>query len=154
MKIWNFLTTIEPFLSIQDSPPTYQLSAPHLRGHDKLELRGMLEDVYADNAGDPIVYLWAEKVKEFMQSRTIEKEEEEVNHVTEVERKDEGSVSSVECPVILTGDCIEDRKSVFQGHCAEVSSVDEVKAVIAKLYENRLVQVGGCFGVIWTNCWA
>lgn len=49
------------------------------------------------------------------------------------------NLPSIECPAILTGDCIEDRKSVFQGHYAKINSMDEVKAVIAKLYENRKI---------------
>ena len=37
----------------------------------------------------------------------------------------------------ITGDCIEDRKSVFQGHFAHVETANDVKAVISKLMENR-----------------
>ena len=38
-----------------------------------------------------------------------------------------------------TGDCIEDRKSVFQGHYAHVETAEDVKAVISKLMENRKI---------------
>ena len=39
----------------------------------------------------------------------------------------------VECPQIVTGPIIEDRKSVFQGHTATVISLAEVKAVMEEL---------------------
>lgn len=45
----------------------------------------------------------------------------------------------VNCPEIVTGDIIEDRKSVFQGHTATVKSLDEVKLVISRLYENKKI---------------
>ena len=47
----------------QDCPPSYQLSAPHLRGADKTALAAGLEEVAVDNAGQPVVFLWAERVK-------------------------------------------------------------------------------------------
>ena len=37
--------------------------------------------------------------------------------------------SGAKCPEILTGGCIEDRKSVFQPHFARVNSMEEVKLV-------------------------
>merc|ERR1712013_921449 len=39
----------------------------------------------------------------------------------------------VECPQIVTGPTLEDRKSVFQGHAATVMSLAEVKVVMNKL---------------------
>ena len=38
-----------------------------------------------------------------------------------------------ECPQIVTGPTLEDRKSVFQGHAAKVTSLAEVKAVMEEL---------------------
>ena len=58
------------------------------------------------------MYLWVEKIKEFMENRSDAKENKE----TEEEVEDEPRLPSMECPPILTGDCFEDRKSVFQVH--------------------------------------
>jgi hypothetical protein len=46
---------------------------------------------------------------------------------------------STKCPEIVTGSCIEDRKSVFQAHFAAVSSADEVAAVITSLLANKKI---------------
>eukprot|EP00741_Cyanophora_paradoxa_P025356 tig00000367_g24475.t1 len=43
------------------------------------------------------------------------------------------------CPPIHTGDPITDRKSKFVAHVAAVHSDDEVRAVIAKLYEDKKI---------------
>jgi hypothetical protein len=41
----------------------------------------------------------------------------------------------VKCPEILTGECIEDRKSVFQPHFAKVTSLAEVQQVTWNHFE-------------------
>ena len=56
------------------------------------------------------MYLWVEKFKEFMENFACDARE------TEEEIEDDPRLPSVECPPILTGDCFEDRKSVFQVH--------------------------------------
>ena len=45
----------------------------------------------------------------------------------------------VPCPEILTGPILEDRKSVFQGHYAQVTDVGQVQVVLEKLKENRKI---------------
>lgn len=126
------------------SPPVYQLSAPFLRGLDKSELCGLLEDIYLENVGESIVFLWVERIREFI----VEWKERNAAVVTPetdddvVEKLEEQLVlrePTIPCPSILTGDCIEDRKSIFQGHFAQVSCAEEVKKVLDKLYENRKI---------------
>lgn len=49
-----------------DSPPMYMLSAPWLKGMKRQELCGYLEEIYLENTGESIVYMWVEKIREFM----------------------------------------------------------------------------------------
>ncbi|XP_022837219.1 protein IMPACT-like [Spodoptera litura] len=44
-----------------------------------------------------------------------------------------------DCPEITHGEVIVDRKSIFQGHAAEVHSIDDVNAVLTKLKMNKKI---------------
>ena len=57
--------------------------------------------------------------------------EENIHAVVVTEDSD--AKHHVECPQIVTGPTLEDRKSVFQGHAATVFSLAEVKAVMEEL---------------------
>jgi len=131
-----------------DAPPTYQKSAPFLRGREKEVLCGLLDDIYVDNLGECVVFLWVEQIRTFLQER----KDENFDSCDSGVGNDEIVVARIEenllatalhnsslCPKITTGGTIEDRKSVFQGHTAPVKSADDVKAVIAKLYENKKI---------------
>lgn len=129
------------------SPPSYSYYAPFLSSQEKETLRGSLEEIYLENLGQSVVFLWVECVRDFLNSRQeelrqYEEEEEEVLEETVKQQevfaeiqKQEAVARSV-CPVIVSGPTIEDRKSVFQGHTAVVSSQDQVTNVIQKLMEN------------------
>ena len=111
---------------------------------EKEEITDQLRDILSSSLGMPVVFSLAECVKEYLeQPRFSEKNksvsESDVFEIEESIPKLAQKLSSIQCPAITTGDCIEDRKSVFQGHFAHVETVDEVKAVIAKLYENRKI---------------
>ena len=129
------------------APPTYQLSAPFLSTSEKFKISAEFDQLYLDNIGDSIVFLWAEQLRTFLQNRadTVITEDvddkpddkiiqEEILLVEALQKSKLGK-----CPEIVTGDIIEDRKSVFQGHTAIVKSLDEVKLVISKLYENKKI---------------
>jgi len=51
------------------SPPTYQLSAPFLSSTEKYKISAELDQLYLDNIGDSIVFLWAEQLRTFLQNR-------------------------------------------------------------------------------------
>lgn len=128
------------------SPPTYQLSAPFLSSTEKYKISAELDQLYLDNIGDSIVFLWAEQLRTFLQNRAdfIIEEDEDKGDKTSISKESliEESLQKsklVNCPEIVTGDIIEDRKSVFQGHTATVKSLDEVKLVISRLYENKKI---------------
>ena len=130
------------------SPPSYSYFAPFLSSQEKETLRGSLEEIYLENMGQPVVFLWVEFVRDFLNSRQEElrqyeeeKEEEVLEEIVkqqevfaEIQKQD--AVEWSVCPVIVSGPTIEDRKCVFQGHTAVVTSQDEVTSVIQKLMEN------------------
>lgn len=132
------------------APPTYQKSAPFLRGREKEVLCDLLDDIYVDNLGECVVFLWVEQIRTYLQERRKDDSTEcyssdLVNNKETVDTcLDEDLLAtalhnSSLCPEITTGGTIEDRKSVFQGHTATVKSADDVKAVVAKLHENKKI---------------
>ena len=79
------------------------------------------DEVYLENLGQPVIFAWVERIREFLVKRReskIEVErcltEETMLENLSLQQPVESSKSTVKCPEILTGDCIEDRKSVFQ----------------------------------------
>jgi len=129
------------------SPPSYSYFAPFLSSQEKETLRGSLEEIYLENLGQPVVFLWVECVRDFLNSRQeeIRQYEEDKEEVLEEIVKQQQVFAEIQkreaversvCPVIVSGPTIEDRKSVFQGHTAVVTSQDEVTSVIQKLMEN------------------
>jgi hypothetical protein len=130
------------------APPTYQKSAPFLRGREKEVLCDLLDDIYVDNLGECVVFLWVEQIRTFLQER----DDNIDSYSTDLVDNDETVDTSLEenllatalhnsslCPKITTGGTIEDRKSVFQGHTASVKSAEDVKLVLSKLYENKKI---------------
>lgn len=149
-----------------DAPPEYQLNAPWLRGEERRNLEGALADVYCENIGESIVYLWVEKIREFLQAKTgtdIKDKEEllrelKVNLTTEVDHGDDFDPSSVlvdihidhsehsseqgdnwECPPITHAECVTDRRSTFQAHLAPLVHKSQVRMVLDKLRENKKI---------------
>jgi len=143
------LTVTMPPTYPNDSPPVFEISAPYLNRQDKQRLLIKLEEIYADNfIGEPgVIYAWAECVREFVeecQSVTAvpTTPQAKVDEETSLEgvsgdfsnrlkiKNSSLSCSTTKCPEILTGQCIEDRKSVFQPHYAKVTTLEEVHLVI------------------------
>ena len=120
--------------------PKYEISAPFLDRDEKEELELQLRDILSSSVGMPVIFSLSECIKEFLDNRNSQTVKVQ-NSGTQNEIVGEPILipSSVKCPAIVTGDCIEDRKSVFQGHFAVVESMVEVQAVIAKLLENRKI---------------
>ena len=125
------------------APPTYCLSAPTLSAAEKNDLSATLEQLYLDNRGECLVFLWTEELRTFLHNRDlcdnntnpVVGDESVVENISLALEK-----SSLElCPDIVTGEILEDRKSVFQGHTASVKSHDEVQLVLRKLYTNKKI---------------
>ncbi|RUS89850.1 hypothetical protein EGW08_002380, partial [Elysia chlorotica] len=114
----------------------------------------------SENPGEDLVYLLAEGVREFLQNFTEEGKiqgcmssisvesfyvEEEfdpslLGEFTKLSFKEDLlKSSSVECPNIIHGETLTDRKSTFQPHLAVVVDKTQVSAVMSKLYENKKI---------------
>ncbi|KAM8967696.1 protein IMPACT isoform 2-T2 [Pelodytes ibericus] len=150
------------------APPLYQLNAPWLRGQDRTALSNSLEEICLQNLGENILYLWVEKIREFLvdksQASDIADPGSRLKSTTEENDIDDDSeilVSSellnelcqnsaltgcietsedkADTPTIVHGDPISDRRSTFQAHLAPVVNPYQVKAMLSKLYENKKI---------------
>jgi len=129
-----------------NAPPTYSLFAPFLSNTNRQKLTNNLESVYLDNIGESVVFLWIEEIRQYLQNLDSSAgcdNNETCDTVINKQLQDllisDKSLPFVECPEIYTTDVFEDRKSVFQGHSAVVHNVDEVRAVMNKLKENKKI---------------
>ncbi|XP_009469539.1 PREDICTED: protein IMPACT [Nipponia nippon] len=146
-------------------PPIYQLNAPWLRGQDYMELANSLEEIYVQNLGESILYLWVEKIREVLIEKAqssdpepdIKKTSEEVDEddgddfLLDYEPIQEDPIKMLnyitsesqevdeELPSIHHGNPITDRRSTFQAHLAPVVTPRQVKRVLEKLYENKKI---------------
>ncbi|KAK2546253.1 Impact [Columba livia] len=146
-------------------PPIYQLNAPWLRGQDYMELANSLEEIYVQNLGESILYLWVEKIREVLieKAQSSDPEPDFKKTSEEVDEDDgddflldyqpvledpikmlnyvtpESHEVDEELPPIHHGHPITDRRSTFQAHLAPVVTPRQVKRVLEKLYENKKI---------------
>ncbi|CAK1589675.1 unnamed protein product [Parnassius mnemosyne] len=121
------------------APPKYELSAPWMDRREKEKLHISLDEVYLENIGETVIYQWVEKIRETLQKIKPKETPKKIsNNITVDEVLDLASLE-INCPEITHGEVIVDRKSSFQGHAAEVHSVDDVNAVLAKLKQNKKI---------------
>ncbi|XP_067833882.1 protein IMPACT isoform X3 [Heptranchias perlo] len=144
------------------APPIYQLNAPWLRGQERMVLSNSLEEIYLQNSGESILFLWVGKIRDFLQVKSqtaaAVPETQQITEEGEVDYQDdylitcqppaqqvtaivdfsEGSEDE-QCPPITHGEPITDRRSTFQGHLAPVVTTKQVKLVLQKLYENKKI---------------
>ncbi|KAF0304242.1 Protein IMPACT-A [Amphibalanus amphitrite] len=97
-----------------ESPPQYELLAPWLRGDLRNTLAAHLDGIY-----------WCVQ-------------QESVSPAA-VPPPPTIKADLSPCPEIIHGECIVDRKSVFQAHCAPVVTVQQVHQVIASLKQCRKI---------------
>ncbi|XP_037105002.1 protein IMPACT isoform X1 [Syngnathus acus] len=144
------------------APPIYQINAAWLRGAERVRLANSLEDLYVQHAGESILYMWVEKIREFLlekaqDSETVEQskqvtltaeedvEDEDVPDLTSLTLSAEDAqrflehANDEEAPPIKHGDCITDRRSTFQPHLAPVVMPRQVKAALERLYDNKKI---------------
>ncbi|XP_010789451.1 protein IMPACT [Notothenia coriiceps] len=60
------------------APPIYQINAAWLRGLERTKLANSLEDLYVEHVGESILYLWVEKIREFLVEKSQSSETGEV----------------------------------------------------------------------------
>lgn len=145
------------------APPIYQINAAWLRGPQRDRLANSLEDLYVEHAGESILYLWVEKIRDFLmeKSQSLETvdQPEKVNMTAEEEVDDDENVPDIstlklntenahlfmgqtndeEIPAIKHGNTTTDRRSTFQPHLAHVVTPKQVKMVLEKLYETKKI---------------
>uniref|UniRef100_A0A3Q3JQF8 RWD domain-containing protein n=1 Tax=Monopterus albus TaxID=43700 RepID=A0A3Q3JQF8_MONAL len=129
------------------APPIYQINAAWLRGPERAKLANSLEDLYVEHAGESILYLWVEKVREFLVEKSQSSETGEwPKQNTAHYKMNEAKVLCItfylvdeEVPPIKHGNTITDRRSTFQPHLAPVVTPRQVKMVLEKLYENKKI---------------
>lgn len=147
------------------APPIYQINAAWLRGPERTKLANSLEDLYVEHVGESILYLWVEKIREFLveksQSADTVDHQEKVNMTAEEEVDDDDDddipdfrtlrlntenahlfmdhKNDEELPPIKHGNTITDRRSTFQPHLAPVVTPRQVKMVLEKLCENKKI---------------
>ncbi|KAM5304124.1 protein IMPACT isoform 3-T3 [Glossophaga mutica] len=149
------------------APPVYQLNAPWLKGQERADLSNSLEEIYIQNIGESILYLWVEKIRDVLiqksqmtepgpdvKKKTEEKDVQCANDILSAcppvkaldfgnSKKQAGAatkmVETEESPPIDHGVPITDRRSTFQAHLAPVVCPEQVKTVLAKLYENKKI---------------
>ncbi|XP_059163559.1 protein IMPACT-like [Physella acuta] len=142
-----------------ESPPEYQINAFWLRGAERKNLENRLSQIYCENIGESVIFLWVEGVREFLQEKsdldsspagrpTIQTTEEEdpdfdpriVGDLDFLDSSASGiDITEDHCPDIIHGTTLTDRKSTFQGHLAKVTSKAQVSLVINRLLQNRKI---------------
>ncbi|XP_064641819.1 protein IMPACT-like [Lineus longissimus] len=147
-----------------DCPPIYQINAPWLKGDERIEMENAMGDVYIENVGESIVYLWVEKIREVLQGRESRNGDQVVSGRKNISLEtDDGddefdltmvaqyhyqpdtaielvsNKDAVECPPIYHGEPLTDRRSTFQPHLAPVLYKEQVDMVLRKLYENKKI---------------
>lgn len=163
------------------APPNYQLSAPWLKTEDRRAIENELADIYIGNIGECVIYLWVEKIREFIQTLsdestisetsspeksstkssstkagTISSEEDGSDDdelmsdfdlqavelsLTEIGISEQDDDKDWECPAIIHGQKLVDRKSVFQGHLAQVFHPVQVNMVLSSLFQDRKIEM-------------
>ncbi|XP_056304211.1 protein IMPACT [Danio aesculapii] len=145
------------------APPIYQINAAWLRGQDRMTLSNSLEEIYVENAGESILYLWVEKIREFLTEKsqhsdgpdtcktmTTEEEghdydEDDLPDISVLKLSSQSeqifftSSDDEELPLIKHGESITDRRSTFQPHLSAVENPKQVQRVLNKLYENKKI---------------
>ncbi|KAA8589828.1 hypothetical protein FQN60_013193 [Etheostoma spectabile] len=149
-KLTACLQIILPHDYPSASPPIYQINAAWLRGPERTKLANSLEDLYVEHVGESILYLWVEKVREFLVDRSLSSETvdqpEKVNMTAEEEVEDDDDddedipdFKTLQLNTEHTHLAITDRRSTFQPHLAPVVTPGQVKMVLGKLYENKKI---------------
>ncbi|CAG9537262.1 unnamed protein product [Cercopithifilaria johnstoni] len=123
------------------SPPYFELSGPSLTEIQKEEMKNSMNEIYAKNVGQPILYEWITYVNDYLASFDGSFKAESVdNDESPPTNTALSSPSSQRCiPTIISGNSLVDRKSTFQAHVAQVFSREEVTLVLNKLKENNKI---------------
>ncbi|GFO38638.1 protein impact-like [Plakobranchus ocellatus] len=132
-------------------PPDYEINATWLRDASRARLENKLWEICCENPGEDLIYLLAEAIRDFLQNfsdegsfETCVAEDEfdltVLGDFTKLSFKETLSeASAVDCPEIIHGETLTDRKSTFQPHLAVVVNKTQISAVMSKLCENKKI---------------
>ncbi|XP_045455172.1 protein IMPACT-B-like [Melitaea cinxia] len=121
------------------NPPKYEISAPWMDRKAKEDLHYCLNEIYLENVGETVIFQWVEKIREVLQMINAKEPAKKEEKNLCIEKTLDLSQLEINCPKITHGEVIIDRKSSFQGHAAEVHSINDVNAVLAKLKQNKKI---------------
>lgn len=132
------------------SPPQYELMEMAWIGSvERQQLQSRLDNIFLENIGSPILFLWIQEVKSFVEQflESTESDAEDCGvpfSPTGCDPADPVRVSlsadqRLSDSAVTHGDCVQDRRSVFQGHCARVSSLQEAQKVRQQLLSNKKI---------------
>ncbi|XP_070386882.1 protein IMPACT-B-like isoform X2 [Dermacentor albipictus] len=133
-----------------EAPPFYEISAPWMTQERKARLLAALDDHFYNHLGENILYDWIEIARKALDEDAAECEspaasDDEAPEVVEqfqqltLESDRSSALDLGDGLNIFHGGTLEDRRSVFQGHLAEVHSVREVEQVLDELKTNKKI---------------
>lgn len=121
-----------------ESCPDVSVQAFFLQRNEKSALIDELKNMFS--SGEPIVFEWAEKVREILTTADGEKTArlgaEEREKLKPVKKDELDPINDIE---IIAGETIIDRKSTFQPFYAKVNTVADALRFREKLLQNRKI---------------
>ncbi|XP_075529578.1 protein IMPACT-B-like [Dermacentor variabilis] len=145
----SFQVTLPPEYP-SEAPPFYEISAPWMTQERKARLLAALDDHFYNHLGENILYDWIEIARKVLDEDAAECEslaasDDEAPEVVEqfqqltLESDRSSALDLGDGLNIFHGGTLEDRRSIFQGHLAEVHSVREVEQVLDELKTNKKI---------------
>ncbi|XP_037283685.1 protein IMPACT-B [Rhipicephalus microplus] len=145
----SFQVTLPPEYP-SEAPPFYEISAPWMSQERKARLLAALDDHFYNHLGENILYDWIEIARKALNEGLAECEspvtsDDETPEVVEpfeqlTLESDQPSATNFRDGLnIFHGETLEDRRSVFQAHLAEVHSAREVEQVLDELNTTKKI---------------
>ncbi|ETE62444.1 Protein IMPACT, partial [Ophiophagus hannah] len=100
------------------APPIYQLNAPLILQKEYAELANHLEEIYVQNLGESILYLWVEKIREVLieksqSSESVGPDNKKITEETDVDYEEEFALEYqplVDCTAIMLNFDMSEKK--------------------------------------------
>jgi hypothetical protein len=121
-----------------NAPPSFELLAPTLSSQQKQQVSDEFHEIYESNKGSPILFQWIEKLKEIVDGDLPDIDNTEIEADENVDEVKSEPKTEIYLQV-THGNIIQDRKSTFQGHVSQVKSLEDTKAFMSYLLENKKI---------------
>jgi len=163
IKWWAVtISVVLPSTYPKSDPPLFEVFTECFSFEELQNIHKELDKIWNSSKGESVLYVWVEKIRDILFEKYeqaklfIESTEEEIKRdkiLTDLMRdeaieknKQPETITDIPvvktdivAPKIVSGETITLKKSTFQGHAAIVYTLDEMKAVLRKLKENRKV---------------